>query len=559
MRYKTIAGLGVVLLSLGVLLGLGLGAALSGDETYESMKKLEQAFNVIHQHYVDDVDSAKLSETAIEGMLERLDPHSVYIDAEQMEDVNEDFNASFDGIGISYEFIPGVDGKDTLAVLNALPGGPSEEVGLHSGDRIVAVDDSSAVGFTRRDVEQHLKGPRGTRVKVTVQRPGYAGPIEFTIVRDKIPLYTVDAQYMVDAQTGYIKVNRFARTTYREFMDAAKALKDQGAKRVILDLRDNAGGFMDMAVRISDEFVAGDQVIVSARSRHPEFNQVSRARAEGIFEKEPVIVLVNGQSASASEIVAGALQDHDRALIVGHRTFGKGLVQKQFPLEDGSVLRMTISRFYTPSGRLIQTPYENGEREDYYRSKVDRYSSEYAMSLEDLLDQVPDSLHFKTDKGRTVIGGGGILPDFIVQRDSISAYLQAVLGQSVLRPFVRQYIDEHNNALYGQWANQRERFIDEYAVDDATYQAFLAYLGQHGVVVHPDDQAPPDSSAGVRAFAQSEARAEEAQLRNLIKAHLAARLFDAGAWYPVRHAMDPVLQESMRLWDNAAALALSYR
>jgi carboxyl-terminal processing protease len=559
MRNKTIAGLGVVLLSLGVLLGLGLGAALSGDETYESMKKLEQAFNVIHQHYVDDVDSAKLSETAIEGMLERLDPHSVYIDAEQMEDVNEDFNASFDGIGISYEFIPGVDGKDTLAVLNALPGGPSEEVGLHSGDRIVAVDDSSAVGFTRRDVEQHLKGPRGTRVKVTVQRPGYAGPIEFTIVRDKIPLYTVDAQYMVDAQTGYIKVNRFARTTYREFMDAAKALKDQGAKRVILDLRDNAGGFMDMAVRISDEFVAGDQVIVSARSRHPEFNQVSRARAEGIFEKEPVIVLVNGQSASASEIVAGALQDHDRALIVGHRTFGKGLVQKQFPLEDGSVLRMTISRFYTPSGRLIQTPYENGEREDYYRSKVDRYSSEYAMSLEDLLDQVPDSLHFKTDKGRTVIGGGGILPDFIVQRDSISAYLQAVLGQSVLRPFVRQYIDEHNNALYGQWANQRERFIDEYAVDDATYQAFLAYLGQHGVVVHPDDQAPPDSSAGVRAFAESEARAEEAQLRNLLKAHLAARLFDAGAWYPVRHAMDPVLQESMRLWDNAAALALSYR
>jgi carboxyl-terminal processing protease len=558
MRNKKIVGFGAVVLTLGVLLGFGLGAAISSDDTYESMKKLEQAYGVINQHYVDDVDSASLTETAIEGMLERLDPHSVYIDADQMEDVNEDFNASFEGIGISYEFIPGENGADTLVVLNPLPGGPSDEVGLHSGDRIVAVDDSSAIGYTRRDVELHLKGPRGTRVKVTVLRPGFPEPLEFAIIRDKIPLYTVDAQYMVDEQTAYIKINRFARTTYREFMDAAQALKDRGAKRVILDLRDNAGGFMDMAIRISDEFVAGDQVIVSARSRHPEFNQVSRARAAGIFEKEPVIVLVNGQSASASEIVAGALQDHDRALIVGHRTFGKGLVQKQFPLEDGSVLRMTISRFYTPSGRLIQTPYENGEREDYYRSKMEQYESEYAMNVQDLIDQVPDSLLYKTDKGRTVIGGGGILPDFIVRPDTISSYLQAVLGQSLLRPFVRQYIDQHNDGLYQQWGGKREQFIADYKVEDATYNAFQAYLKDHGIQIVAGD-TPPEATEDVRYFTEAEASEEEALVRNLIKAHVGTRLFDAAAWYPIRHAMDPVLQESMRLWDNAASLALSYR
>ncbi|MEZ4701771.1 MAG: S41 family peptidase [Rhodothermales bacterium] len=557
MRNRKIVGFGAVLLTMGGLLGFGLGAAVSGDDTYESMKKLQEAFGIINQHYVDDVDSASLTETAIEGMLDRLDPHSVYIDAKQMEDVNEDFNASFEGIGISYEFIPGEDGADTLAVLNPLPSGPSDEAGLHSGDRIVAVDDSSAIGYTRRDVEKHLKGPRGTRVKVTVLRPGYPEPLLFTIVRDKIPLYTVDAHYMVDEQTGYIKINRFARTTYREFMDAARELKEQGVKRVILDLRDNVGGFMDMAIRISDEFVAGDQVIVSARSRHPEFNQMSRARVEGIFEKEPVIVLVNGQSASASEIVAGALQDHDRALIVGHRTFGKGLVQKQFPLEDGSVLRMTISRFYTPSGRLIQTPYESGEKEDYYRAKLERYRSEYAMSVEELMDQVPDSLLFKTDKGRTVIGGGGILPDFIVKPDSISSYLQAVLGQTLIRPFVRQYIDQHNDALYQQWVGKREAFIASYKVDDATYQAFLDYLGEHGIEI-VDDATAPEATDSVRYFTAADAGRDEAQLRNLLKAHIATRLFDAGAWYPIRHDMDVVFRESMRLWDNAASLAVNY-
>ena len=384
MRSKKIITWGGVLLAVGLLLGMQIGTAISGDDNYESLRKLEKAFTVITDRYVEDVDSSELTESAIQGMLRDLDPHSVYIDAEQMRKVNEDFNASFDGIGIQYEFIEGPEGLDTVTVLNPLPGGPSDEAGLLSGDRIVAVDDSSAVGFSQQDVARTLKGPRGTKVDVTVKRPGYAELLEFTITRDEIPLWTIDASYMIDARTGYIRLDRFARTTYGEFMEAMRELKGQGMERLVLDLRDNAGGFMDMAIRISDEFLDEDEVIVSARSRHTEYNQESRATDGGSFEGGGVIVLVNEHSASASEIVAGALQDHDRALVVGRRTFGKGLVQKQFALRDGSVLRMTISRFYTPSGRLIQTPYEDGSREGYYETKRERFKEDRTLSMDEI-------------------------------------------------------------------------------------------------------------------------------------------------------------------------------
>lgn len=553
MRSKKIVMFGVGLLVVGVLLGMQIGSAISGDKTYESMKKVERAFAIINQRYVDTVDPGELAEEAIVGMLDELDPHSIYIDAERMQDVTEDFNASFEGIGISYEFIEGQAGKDTLAVLNTIPGGPSEKVGLWSGDRIIAVDDSSAVGFGQRDVERKLKGKRGTKVDVTVVRPGYEEELEFTITRDKIDLRTLDVAYMLDDNTGYIKLQRFARTTYTEFVDAAEELKDSGMERLVLDLRNNTGGFMDMAIRVSDEFISGNKVIVSSKSRHADFSSENRARVKGTLEDMPVIVLVNEQSASASEIVAGALQDHDRGLIVGRRTFGKGLVQKQFPFKDGSVLRMTISRYYTPSGRFIQTPYDSGDKEDYYKSKVDIRESEMSLDATEILDQIPDSLKYKTMAGRTVIGGGGILPDFIIKRDSISMYVQAVLGKQHDTEFVRQWINENSETFHAKWEGQQDAFFKEFQIDDATMASFERFLNDQGIHV-VDAETAPESTKEDRYFTRTEVDEERDWMKNLLKARIATRMFGAGAWYPVRRHFDHTLNEALKLWTPAQDL-----
>ena len=562
MRSKKILVFATGLLTLGVILGMQIESAISSDDTYESIQKLEKALRVISRRYVDEVDTASLAEEAIEGMLENLDPHSIYIDADRMRDVNEDFNASFEGIGISYEFIPGDDERDTLAVLNPIPGGPSDKAGLWSGDRIIAVDDSSAIGFGRGDVERSLKGPRGTKVDVSVVRPGYEDILNFTITRDKIPLHTVDAHYMLDDHTGYIKLQRFARTTYKEFMKASRELKDQGMERMVLDLRNNAGGFMDMAIRISDEFISGEKVIVSAKSRHPDFNSENRAHVKGILENMPVIVLVNEQSASASEIVAGALQDHDRALIVGRRTFGKGLVQKQFPFDDGSVLRMTISRYYTPSGRFIQTPYEDGDREDYYKSKIDMHQAEVLLDAQEILDQMPDSLKYLTANGRTVIGGGGILPDYIIRRDSVSRFVQAVLGKRLDREYIRHWVDVHSEAFHNDWIDRKQEFFDTFQVSDASYDEFENLLAEHNVFIVEDEAIPvvdseatPDETSKKNVYiTRTEAEAEKYWMKNLLKARIAVRMFDQGSWYPVRHEFDVTLGEAMGLWNSAEDL-----
>ena len=560
MRRRKLYTFGIVLLMAGVLLGMQISSAVSSDNTFQSLLKLENAFRLIQESYVEDVDSAELVESAIEGMLDGLDPHSVYIDAETMRKVNEDFNASFEGIGISFEFIQGPEGsdRDTIAVLNVIPGGPSEEVGLSSGDRIVAIDDTTAIGFNSLQVQQYLKGPRGTKVKVTVKRPGLGRPMDFTITRDKIQLYTKDAHYMIDDETGFIRINRFARTTYDEFMEGLQDLKAQGMKRLVLDLRDNPGGYMDMAIRISDEFLGEGQMIVSQRSRHPEFNQSFYARAGGAFEDDPVIVLVNSRSASASEIVAGALQDHDRALIIGERTFGKGLVQKQYTLSDNSVLRMTISRYYTPAGRLIQTPYENGGREDYYEEKREQRRID-AVTPREILEDVPDSLKFETDGGRIVFGGGGILPDYIVQPDSSSAFVRAVSGLG--SEFVRNWLDVHGGQVHGNWDGRRQAFIDAYEVTDDMFEAFLSFAearssieiveGPKPEVVEGDEDAPV-------YVTRAEVADDEAWLRTWLKTRLARRLFDTSAQYPIYNQVDRVFLEAMQLWEPAEALALSY-
>ena len=540
---------------------MGIGSALSDENALQSLRKLENAFTVIHERYVQDVDSSELSESAIRGMLDELDPHSVYIDAEQMRRVNEDFNAAFEGIGISYEFIEGQNDQDTLTVLNTLPGGPSEELGILSGDRIIAVDDSSAIGWQQADVERSLKGPRGTNVKVSIIRPGYDGILHFDITRDKIDLDTVLSSYMLDHQTGYVKIDRFARTTYSEFLDAMKELRSQGMDRLVLDLRDNAGGYMDMAIRMSDEFLPKDQVIVSARSRLPEYNQENYSRDGGIFENQPVIVLVNQHSASASEIVAGALQDHDRALVVGRRTFGKGLVQKQFPLRDGSVLRLTISRFYTPSGRLIQTPYEEGIKDDYYTSKSDTYHRDIAMSTQDIVDLVPDSLKYRTDSGRIVFGGGGILPDFLIYPDSVSSFIREVLIRSLDSEFTRVWLDTHSSEILADWEGRKEAYIEEFRIPPSMYNSFISYLGTKGIAIvdGPTKPSVEIEEDGTKYFTRAEMESDKQLIEIRLKARIAQRIFDRSTWYPITQEVDRVLNEAMTLWSSAEDLALHRR
>ena len=555
MTARKLASLGTIVVIAGFLLGMQASGIFGNPRMATSIEKMAAAFRLIDQAYVDEVDTEALAEEAIESVLRQLDPHSVYIDAERMRTVREEFDASFEGVGIAYEFIPGPEKRDTVAVLSVIPGGPSEIAGLISGDRILAVDDTVAIGFTTQEVRQYLKGPSGSQVKLTIRRPGIAGPLDYVVTRDEVPIHTVDAAYMIDEETGYIGLNRFARTTHSEFVDAVRSLKDRGMARLVLDLRDNSGGYMDQAVRISDEFLSEGKTIVSARSRHARFSQTYTSRPSGLVEEMPVIVLVNEASASASEIVAGALQDHDRALVVGRRTFGKGLVQRQYELDDGSAIRVTISRYYTPSGRLIQTPYTDGDREAYLTEKSELHDHDAEVDLQELIAGAPDSLKYTTSQGRTVLGGGGVLPDVLVYPDSASGFVHAVNSAGLEREFARHWLDRNADSVHASWDGRRDAFVADFSLTDEDVNAFLTFVQDRGIAI--DDSATPDTTSGRVAFARDDVDADRAVIAVRLKARMANRLFDRSAQIPVFHQLDRVLIQAMDLWEPAAQLAVS--
>lgn len=534
--------------SMAFLLGMATQRVASGDDPFEQLKKLEQAFGTITQQYVEEVNAATLVEDAIEGMLKGLDPHSVYIDPDQMKSVREDFNAEFEGIGIYFDII-----DDTLTVMQVIDDGPSEKVGLLAGDRIMEVDGETTVGFDNDDVRTHLKGPKGTSVNLNVLRAGVDRPLMFTIVRDEIPLYSVAASHMIDDRTGYVRLERFARTTYSEVAQAMRDLKQQGMTQFILDLRGNRGGYMEMAVRIVDELLPADKMIVYTKSRHASFNDTYKSTSRGMFEQNSVIVLVDKNSASASEIVAGAIQDHDRGLVVGQRTFGKGLVQRQFALNDGSVLQMTISKYYTPSGRLIQTEYEDGDQEAYYSAKMDTYVHDRAIDTRTIIEEAPDSLKFKTSQGRTVLGGGGILPDIIIP-DSLGYPDPIVLS------LIRNNVDDR---FTGRWLNQhadfrdiwtdRDAFLSDFTPDESLWNDYWEFAKESGTELV---NGSVDTSKENRSrFTRDEFEQSKFVIETRLKAHLARRLFDRDAFIKGLHKIDPTLQEAMRQWDQAALFA----
>lgn len=539
----------LVLLAVGMGLGIKVESVVSSSDTYRHLEKLQDAFMIIHSNYVDEVDAADAAEYAIRGILEELDPHSIYISPDEIREVQESIQGSFGGVGIWFEIV-----DDTARVVATVPDGPSETAGVMAGDRIVNVDDSSAVGYNDRQIQKHLKGPIGTKVEMTVRRPGVVEPLSFDITRGNISIHTVDSDYLLDEQTGYIRLSRFAVSTYDEFVEAVSGLKQQGMQRLILDMRDNPGGVMETAVRIVDEILDGGKTIVYTTSRSGRFDVRHTSTEGGRLTTEPIIVLVSPYSASASEIVAGALQDHDRGLIVGQRTFGKGLVQQQFSLPDGSVLQMTVSRYYTPSGRLIQTPYHGGDATDYYEQK---FSQLDAATFEPAkyMDSLPDSLKFSTEHGRSVFGGGGILPDIVVAPDTASTFWPIVRrGLDML--FVREWFAAREIDLRSQWTENESSFMSAFQVEDAMWRDFLEFVDekQQEAIDESEAMVPQDNVVSMAHLTDN-----RSDFEILLKARLARQLYGARSSYPIYNSLDPTIKQAMQLWNQAVTLAAHHR
>ena len=521
-------------LAVGILVGIYIQPVISGDSIYEQLNKFKEVLFTVEKYYVDDVDTPELVESAIGGMLSELDPHSVYIPAEQQRRVEEDFRGSFEGIGIEFDMV-----RDTITVVTAISGGPSDILGILSGDKIVAIEGKSAIGVDRNDVPEKLRGKKGTKVNVSIVRPGVQDLMQFTITRDKIPLYTVDASFVDENGVGYLKINRFADPTYTEMMQNLEDLSEKGMKRLILDLRGNPGGYMERAVRMADEFIGGKSKIVYTKSNRSGDEEVFRAHSGQKYEEIPLIVLVSTGSASASEIMAGAIQDLDRGLIVGETTFGKGLVQKQFSLSDGSAYRLTVARYYTPSGRLIQRPYEDG-RESYY-SMAGREDEDEGANINHSHDTKDTTRPtFKTAAGRTVLGGGGITPDYIVKPDTLvrTSGSWEMITQNVIWEYVESYLAGQGNALRDRYKENFKDFLHEFVITDAMFENFVKMAEAKDIKVN-----------------RELLKHDVPLLKNRLKARIARSIWGNNEFYQVALQDDKQYQQALVLFPEAQKIA----
>lgn len=435
-----------------------------------NMQKLLNAEYAINALYVDSVDENKLVEDAIVGMLEKLDPHSAFTTAKETKELEEPLQGEFSGIGIQYNMK-----QDTLYVIQTVVNGPSERVGILPGDRIIFVNDTTIAGVKLKntDIQKKLRGKKGTKVTVKVKRGGNPELITFVITRDKIPLHSVDASYMLDNKTGYVRISSFGAKTYKEMMEALHKLKKEGMKQVIIDLSDNGGGYMDAAIQMVNEFLGKGQMIVYTQGLKSPRNE-AKANGRGEFQNIKLVVMMSQYSASASEIFAGAIQDSDRGLIVGRRSFGKGLVQRPIKFEDGSMLRLTVARYYTPSGRCIQKPYTKGNKKGYDEDLLDRYNAGEYYNIDSI--QFNDSLKYKSlVNHRTVYGGGGIMPDVFVPVDTTeySKYYRDMLAKGVIYQFALDYVDKHRAELKATYKSVKD-FDKSFNLTDTDMKAFIA-------------------------------------------------------------------------------------
>lgn len=425
---------------LSLVASLLLFATVHAQSDTSHFLRIEQVNKYIEDHYVEEPDYKKITEKAVSSMLAELDPHSTYIAAKDVQRTNEGLQANFEGVGIAFQIV-----NDTISVTEVIVGGPSEKVGIMIGDKLLKVDDTVATfkGVNNSFVFNHLRGKKGTEVKLTVRRQGVADPIVFNVVRDKVPIYSVDTYFMLDDEVGYIRLARFARTSHQEVRSAISALKKKGMKRLVFDLRGNGGGYLDIAFGVANEFLEANRMIVYTKGdKSPRQNLVSRRG--GSYTSGPLVILIDEYSASASEIVSGAVQDWDRGILVGRRSFGKGLVQRMFEIYDGAQIRLTTARYYTPSGRCIQKPYDNGT-DDYNKELQHRYDHNELTNADSV--SFPDSLKFKTFKGRIVYGGGGIMPDVFVPVDTVrlSDYFLSLRSAGAFNTFALTWADNHRS------------------------------------------------------------------------------------------------------------------
>ncbi len=498
------------------LLGLPVFAIAQQDDPLTT-GKLSSLLYHIDRMYVDDVDKDKLVDAAIVSMLEELDPHSIYIPKEDLEEVNEPLKGNFEGVGIQFNIV-----KDTIYVVDAISSGPSERIGIRSGDRIVEIDAENVAGvnFKNSDVMKRLRGKKGTKVNVTILRKGVASPLDFTITRDKIPIYSVEASYMAEPGVGYIKVSRFSATTMKEFREKLTELKAEGMKDLILDLQGNGGGYLRTAIEMADEFLSDRKLIVYTEGRTSP-REDTYSTKEGLFEKGRLVLLVDEGSASASEIVSGAIQDWDRGLIIGRRSFGKGLVQRPVMLSDGSAVRLTVSRYYTPSGRSIQKSYEDGV-EAYQREKIERLSKGELTSADSI--HAADTVKYFTMNKRVVYGGGGIMPDVFVPIDTTqsSEYFGQLVRKGILNTFALGYVDENRASLLAKYPSA-DSFRRQFQVSPELAQALQKAA--------TDDGVEPDADGMARSK-------ELIDLR--LKALIARDLWNTAAYWQVINATNPV-------------------
>lgn len=523
-----------LVLTIGALIGIQLEKVFSGDNLRESIRKFNDVLTFTEKYYIEEVDTQKLVEAALNGMFNQLDPHSVYIPAREFTAVEESFRGDFEGIGIEFQIV-----NDTLTVVSPITGGPSEQLGILPGDRIIKIDGNPAIGITNDEVRQKLRGKAGTKVNVTIHRPGVSKLLEYTIVRDKIPIYSVDAHFMIDDKTAYVSISRFSETTFDELYNSLKDLDSKGMKQLLLDLRGNPGGYLNQAVQIADLFIDGKKKIVYTSGRRSEFNEEYYASETYPYEKIPIVVLINRGSASASEIVSGAIQDWDRGLIVGETSFGKGLVQRQFQLFDNSAIRLTISEYFTPSGRLIQRDYKNKkDKKDYYSEISDREESE-GENIQHTAEKDSSKPTFTTLlKKRTVFGGGGITPDYIVKSETLTEYTQNLLKENLFYSFILNYLDTNSKEIKNKYGDNLSKFRKDFSISKELMDSFINYAKTKKV-----------------EFIKSDFEKDKDYIAARLKAQIARNFWKNDGWYSVLLEGDSQFNKALKLFNESKELA----